>query len=65
MAVPKKKTSRHRKGIRRSHHHLSRPSLSRCARCGKACLPHAICDACGHYGGMAVFVDRGEEAAGR
>ena len=48
MAVPKKKTSRHRKGKRRSHHHLMLPSLSRCSRCGKACRPHAICDACGY-----------------
>jgi len=63
MAVPKKKTSRHRKGKRRSHHHLELPSLSRCSRCGKACRPHAVCDACGYYGGKRVLVDLGEEAA--
>ena len=63
MAVPKKKTSQHRKGKRRSHHHLDLPSLSRCSRCGKACRAHAICDACGYYGGKRVLIDLGEEAA--
>ena len=63
MAVPKKKTSRHRKGKRRSHHRLPLINLSRCSRCGKACLPHAICDACGYYAGKAVLVDTGNEAA--
>ena len=63
MAVPKKKTSRHRKGKRRSHHHLAMPHLSRCSRCGKACRAHAICDACGYYAGKAVLVDVGDESS--
>lgn len=62
MAVPKKKTSRHRKGKRRSHHRLPALHLSKCSRCGKACLPHAVCDACGYYAGKAVLVDVGGEA---
>ena len=49
MAVPKKKTSRHRKGKRRSHHHLSMPPMARCGRCGGPVKPHAVCDRCGHY----------------
>lgn len=63
MAVPKKKTSRHRKGKRRSHHRLPPLNLSRCSRCGKACLPHAVCDACGYYAGKAVLIEAGGEAA--
>jgi large subunit ribosomal protein L32 len=56
MAVPKKKTSRHRKGKRRSHHRLFAPPMATCSRCGKSCRPHAVCDACGHYGGERILV---------
>ena len=63
MAVPKKKTSRHRKGKRRSHHHLSVPGMSRCGRCGAPVKPHCVCDACGHYGSLQVFADAGTEPA--
>jgi large subunit ribosomal protein L32 len=61
MAVPKKKTSRHRKGKRRSHHHLSLPPMSRCGRCGAAAKPHAVCDRCGYYGETQVFAEAGSE----
>ncbi|MBL8842379.1 MAG: 50S ribosomal protein L32 [Planctomycetes bacterium] len=60
MAVPKKKTSRHRKGKRRSHHHLSAPGMSRCGRCGSPTKPHAVCDRCGHYGTLQVFAEVGD-----
>ena len=63
MAVPKKKTSRHRKGKRRSHHHLSMPPMARCGRCGGAVMPHAVCEKCGHYGKLQVFADAGREPA--
>ena len=63
MAVPKKKTSRHRKGKRRSHHHLSMPPMARCGRCGGPVKPHAVCDRCGHYGEVAVLADAGSEPA--
>jgi large subunit ribosomal protein L32 len=63
MAVPKKKTSRHRKGKRRSHHHLSLPPMARCGRCGAAVRPHVVCERCGYYGELQVFADAGSESA--
>ena len=57
MAVPKKKTSKQRKRLRRSHHHLKVTHLARCARCGASTRPHAVCDACGFYKGTAVLVE--------
>ena len=63
MAVPKKKTSRHRKGKRRSHHHLSLPPIAHCGRCGAMTKPHTVCERCGHYGDLQVYVDAGNEPA--
>lgn len=55
MAVPKKKTSQSRKGMRRSHHGLKSVMSVECSNCGSRKLPHHICDECGHYNGRQVF----------
>ncbi len=55
MAVPKRKTSKHRKRKRRSHLALSAPGLSQCARCGATIRPHTVCNSCGHYRGVEVL----------
>jgi len=55
MAVPKNKTSKHRKRKRRSHHALKSPGLATCKRCGQPSLPHAVCDNCGYYKGDQVI----------
>lgn len=62
MAVPKKKTSKARKRIRRSHHHLEPVHLSRCARCGSPSRPHAVCDSCGYYRGSLILAEKAETA---
>ncbi len=49
MAVPKKKTSKSRRNMRRSHHALSAPTLVECSNCGELKRPHHVCSACGHY----------------
>ena len=51
MAVPQRKTSRSRKGNRRSHDALRIPSLSTCPQCTEPKLPHRICPQCGTYRG--------------
>lgn len=61
MAVPKKKTSVSRKGLRRAgqHHKLYRKHPMSCSNCGSHVLPHTVCPACGHYKGkeyLAVSV---------
>ena len=54
MAVPKKKTSKSVRNMRRSHHALSAKNSIECANCGEPKLPHHVCSACGHYDGRSV-----------
>lgn len=56
MAVPKRKTSKARKRIRRSHHNISVPSLSPCPRCGTMTMAHRVCHNCGYYRGLKQVV---------
>lgn len=55
MAVPKKKTSKAKKNMRRSHHSLTKTILSECEKCGAPRRPHRICLACGDYNGKQVL----------
>lgn len=55
MAVPKKKTSQSRKGMRRAHHALVDVQSQDCPNCGARKLSHHICSSCGHYKGRQVF----------
>ncbi|MFH0947050.1 MAG: 50S ribosomal protein L32 [Planctomycetota bacterium] len=55
MAVPKRKTSKHRKRKRRAHLALSIPAMSDCPRCGSVIKPHTVCDSCGYYRGTEVL----------
>jgi large subunit ribosomal protein L32 len=54
MAVPKKKTSKSRRNMRRSHHALSTSSYAECSNCGELKRPHHVCGSCGHYDGREV-----------
>ncbi|MFW6415056.1 MAG: 50S ribosomal protein L32 [Thermodesulfobacteriota bacterium] len=54
MAVPKKKTSKSRKGMRRSHHKAKVPTVISC-ECGAAKLPHRVCPSCGNYKGKQML----------
>ena len=55
MAVPKKKTSQSRKGMRRSHHALKAVNSVECPNCGSRKLPHHLCQSCGQYKGRQVI----------
>ncbi len=48
MAVPKRKVSKSRKGMRRSHDGVSKPTVTLCS-CGEPAMPHRVCPACGKY----------------
>jgi large subunit ribosomal protein L32 len=50
MPNPKRRHSKHRKRIRRSHHALVVSGPNHCPRCNAATKPHCVCDNCGHYG---------------
>lgn len=54
MAVPKKKISKSRKGMRRSHDAITPPNVILCA-CGEPTLPHRVCPSCGSYKGRQVL----------
>ncbi len=58
MAVPKKKTSVSRKGMRRAgqHHKLYSKKTASCPNCGATVLPHNVCGSCGTYKGREVIV---------
>ncbi|HEX2863218.1 MAG TPA: 50S ribosomal protein L32 [Deinococcales bacterium] len=53
--VPKKKTSKAKRDMRRSHHALTLPELSTCKNCGNKVPQHTVCPSCGHYDGRQVI----------
>ncbi|MDR3207491.1 MAG: 50S ribosomal protein L32 [Oscillospiraceae bacterium] len=56
MAVPKKKTSKQRKHLRRSAvWKMDAPTLVACPKCGELKLTHRVCKACGTYNGREVL----------
>ncbi len=64
MAVPKKRTSVSRKGLRRAgqHHKLYRKHPISCPNCGDFALPHHICASCGTYKGKEVIAIKTKES---
>lgn len=61
MAVPKKKTSKSRRDMRRSHLALTPVNYIACPNCGDAKLPHHMCDNCGMYNGRQILKDKRQE----
>jgi large subunit ribosomal protein L32 len=60
MAVPKKTTSKSRKGMRRAHDHVAKPTVIYC-ECGEPTVPHRVCASCGTYKGKQMLaVDNAE-----
>lgn len=58
MAVPKKKISKSRRDMRRSHIALKTVNVVACPTCGEPHLPHNMCNACGTYNGRQILEDR-------
>ncbi|GAB5387456.1 MAG: 50S ribosomal protein L32 [Alphaproteobacteria bacterium] len=54
MAVPKKKTTVSKRGMRRSHDALKANSYTECPNCGELTRPHHVCGECGYYDGREV-----------
>lgn len=61
MAVPKKKTSKSRRNMRRSHDALSATAHVECPNCGETKRPHHVCGSCGYYNERQVT--EGQDAA--
>jgi large subunit ribosomal protein L32 len=51
MAVPKRRTSKSRKRLRRGHHSGAGMATQACPRCSSPRLPHRVCGSCGYYAG--------------
>jgi len=49
VPVPKRKTGKAKKNMRRSHHALAAPKLVECPSCGERIQAHHVCPKCGHY----------------
>lgn len=49
MAVPMKKVTRSKRGMRRSHDALKNAAFAECDNCGELKRPHHVCSSCGHY----------------
>ena len=62
MAVPKRKTTPSRRGLRRSHDALTAVVSSECPECGEIKLSHHMCPSCGFYRGRSVLGE--QESAG-
>ncbi|UUD37193.1 50S ribosomal protein L32 [Mycoplasmopsis equigenitalium] len=47
--VPKRKTSKQRKHLRRTHDSLTATGTRACSNCSKQIEPHVACQFCGFY----------------
>jgi len=56
MPVPKKKTSRSRKGMRNAHRAIAIPEAVTCPECGAAARAHRVCPECGMFKGEQVVI---------
>lgn len=55
MAVPKKRTTKSKRGMRRSH--IKKVvSISTCNNCGSCKVPHHICPMCKFYKGKKTIL---------
>lgn len=54
MPVPKRKTARTKRNMRRSHHALTASALGVCQNCGEKTQPHHVCPHCGYYSTRTV-----------
>ncbi len=54
MPMPKKRISKMRRDLRRSHHHLSTPVTGKCSNCSAVIRPHHVCPTCGYYKGKEI-----------
>ena len=63
MAVPKKKTSKSKTHMRRSHDALRSAMPGTCEQCGSQRESHRACPECGFYRGRQIVVVSEEKEA--
>jgi len=57
VPVPKRRTGKAKKNMRRSHHALTPSNTMECPTCGEPVVPHRVCPKCGYYR-ERLIVDR-------
>jgi len=60
VPVPKRKTGKTKRNMRRSHHALKARNVQECPSCGEPMLRHRVCLKCGHYRDRLVIGSEGE-----
>jgi len=55
MAHPKRRTSKSKRDMRRSHHAIEGVALAVCSNCGTTHKAHNACAECGYYRGRQVI----------
>ena len=55
MAVPKRKTSKMKKRMRKAANRYKGPQATFCPACGQPAVPHRVCKGCGTYKGKQVI----------
>ncbi|MRT92199.1 MULTISPECIES: 50S ribosomal protein L32 [unclassified Ancylomarina] len=55
MAHPKHRTSKQRKGKRRTHIKATPATLASCSNCGATTKYHTVCPECGYYRGKLAI----------
>lgn len=58
MAVPKRRTSKSKKNMRRGHIKLQVPGMNACPNCGELKKSHHVCASCGFYDGKEVTAEK-------
>lgn len=61
MAVPRKKVSKSKRDMRRSHLAITPVNVVVCPNCGDAKLPHHMCKTCGMYNSRQILRDKRQE----
>ncbi|MCX5991661.1 MAG: 50S ribosomal protein L32 [Chloroflexi bacterium] len=61
--LPKRKTSKARHGVRRSHIALTPPATEACPQCHSLKLSHTVCPTCGNYGGEEIIKSKGKKSS--
>ena len=54
MAVPKRRKSKSRSRMRRSHNAVKPIQLTYCPQCGTPAPSHVVCPTCGQYQGRTL-----------
>lgn len=55
MPLPKRKTSKWTRDMRRSHHKMADTGIAVCKQCNEPVRPHHVCENCGTYRGRKIL----------